>query len=325
MFHREPRFVGGDGAYSVHLGGERVLWLFGDTFVARDPAHPHEAAAFLRNSAALQTGLDPRTAFFRLYWRTSADTGPASFFPEPDATTWLWPAHGAVVDGALLLFFERLVQDGPPGPWSFAGHGWDARLVRDPSGSPDTWTVQPASLPASADAGRVIGEAVVLDGPHLYAFGTAGGDHAVTLSRFARAAAAAGDLTTPEHHCGHGRFAADCAPATLFSPGAPEFSVHRHAESGRWIWIASGDFGAAPIVWRTAPEPSGPWTDPVVVLRPPEAARDGAFVYAAKAHPELAADGELAVTYVPSSFGDLPPELEGVYYFPFFARLRLSP
>ena len=34
-----PRWLGGDGAYSIDLGGDRTLWLFGDSFIATSDAH----------------------------------------------------------------------------------------------------------------------------------------------------------------------------------------------------------------------------------------------------------------------------------------------
>lgn len=323
LFHREARFAGADGAYSVDLGGDRILWLFGDTFVARDHADPQRDPAFIRNSVALQTGRDPRTAYIRHYWRTE-DDAPRSFFPEPSAETWLWPAHGARVGDALVLFLELLHNEGEPGPWSFAGGGWTALVVDNPDDPVPAWQITSATLPT--DAGReddafVLGEACVVDGDTLYAFGTRGDLHAVVLARFPAAAAAAGDLTGVERYCGDDRWAPDCTPQILFPIGAPEFSVHWDAALERWLWVASSGFGAASVVWRAAPRLTGPWSDPTDVFRPPEANRDGAFVYAAKAHPELDGDGQLVVTYVPSSFDDGPAALDGVYYFPFFARV----
>src|SRR5262245_25248473 len=39
LFRQDPRWLGADAALTVDLGGDRVLWLFGDTFVAKgDPA-----------------------------------------------------------------------------------------------------------------------------------------------------------------------------------------------------------------------------------------------------------------------------------------------
>ncbi|MEA2698994.1 MAG: hypothetical protein QOI66_3265, partial [Myxococcales bacterium] len=34
LFRRDPRWLGGDAAFSVALGGDRILWLFGDSFIA---------------------------------------------------------------------------------------------------------------------------------------------------------------------------------------------------------------------------------------------------------------------------------------------------
>ena len=34
MFHRDPRWLGGDDAYSIDLGDGRIAWFFGDSFVA---------------------------------------------------------------------------------------------------------------------------------------------------------------------------------------------------------------------------------------------------------------------------------------------------
>jgi hypothetical protein len=37
LFHSDPRWLGADAAFSIDLGGGRVWWLFGDSFVANQP------------------------------------------------------------------------------------------------------------------------------------------------------------------------------------------------------------------------------------------------------------------------------------------------
>ena len=69
LFRRDPRWLGGDGAYSVDLGGERVLWLFGDSFIADRKAVARNASQIVRNSVAIQTGYDPSKASVKFYWR----------------------------------------------------------------------------------------------------------------------------------------------------------------------------------------------------------------------------------------------------------------
>lgn len=317
LFHRDRRFLGADGAYSVDLGDQRVLWLFGDTFVARDPARRRDNAHFIRNCVALQTGLDPAAAFMRFYWLYEAGA-PASFLAEIDDQHWYWPGHGIRLGGTLLLFYERVRQDGPPGPWSFAGDGYTAIVVENPDDEPSAWRMRPAVLPEDVRSMQ-LGEAVVRDGDFVYVYGTRGPRHAVVLARYAVADAAAGDLSRPAFLC-QGAFAEGCAPSTLFEPGAPEFSVHRDPDLDLYLFVATSGHGPAALAWRSAPAPEGPWTEVRDVYRPAEAHRDSAFTYAGKAHPMLLGGG-LVATYVPSSFDDLPPELEDRYYFPRFVRI----
>ncbi|HSM88621.1 MAG TPA: DUF5005 domain-containing protein, partial [Desulfobacterales bacterium] len=61
-FERTPGWTGGDGAYSTALGGERVLWMFGDTFVGRVQNGRRVDARLINNSAAIQTGREPSAA-----------------------------------------------------------------------------------------------------------------------------------------------------------------------------------------------------------------------------------------------------------------------
>lgn len=317
LFHRGPRFLGADGAYSVPLRDGRVLWLFGDTSVARTAGRTDDAF-FVRNTIAVQTGADPATAFIRHYW--AWDGGEArSYFPDPAEGRWLWPMHGVDLGGRLLLFMERLRQDGAPGPWAFADTGSVAVLIDDPADPPEAWRQTTVELPADL-AGALVGEAVLRVDDWLYLYGTRGDRHAVFLVRVPVEAARAGDLSRVERYCG-GAFRPDCAPDTLIAWGAPEFSVHFEPALDAYVFVYSAGFGPTTIAWRTAPAPEGPWSAPTDVFRPPESFAEGAFVYAAKAHPALETPGGLAVTYVPSSFGETPPDLQDRYYFPHFVRV----
>jgi len=80
LFHQEPRWLGADAAYSIDLGGDRSLWLFGDTFVATSTAFVRPASKMVHNTVAVQTGRDPLTAKIAFRWRTGEDGAPASFF-----------------------------------------------------------------------------------------------------------------------------------------------------------------------------------------------------------------------------------------------------
>src|SRR5262245_58918263 len=68
LFHSDPRWIGADAAYSVDLGGDRTLWLFGDSFVATSAANVRSESKLVRNSIAIQTGRDPETASIVFHW-----------------------------------------------------------------------------------------------------------------------------------------------------------------------------------------------------------------------------------------------------------------
>lgn len=105
LFRKDPRWLGGDGAFSVDLGGERTLWLFGDSFVATSAANERAESKMVRNSIAVQTGRDPAAADIVFHWRQS-DGAPASFFAE-DGAAWFWPMHGLRLETGLLLVLSR--------------------------------------------------------------------------------------------------------------------------------------------------------------------------------------------------------------------------
>src|SRR5277367_3680573 len=90
LFHADPRWLGADGAYTVDLGGDRTLWLYGDTFLAREAGGTRADALFLRNSAAVQTGRDPSHAVMAFYWGKDDRGDPQSFVGE-DGDEWFWP------------------------------------------------------------------------------------------------------------------------------------------------------------------------------------------------------------------------------------------
>ncbi|MEO6323168.1 MAG: hypothetical protein ABIT01_20770, partial [Thermoanaerobaculia bacterium] len=89
-----------------------------------------------------------------------------------------------------------------------------------------------------------------------------------------------------------------------------------------WLHVRSAGFGATTIVVAEADRPQGPWSPPLLVFRPPESDRAGAFVYAAKAHPELDAGGDaLAVTYVANAFDFATLVNDVTLYYPRFVKI----
>jgi hypothetical protein len=77
LFHRDPRWLGSDAAYSTPLRDGRILWLFNDTLLETTRSRPD----FVRNTIAIERAANPVDARMRFYWRTVANA-PSSYFPE---------------------------------------------------------------------------------------------------------------------------------------------------------------------------------------------------------------------------------------------------
>lgn len=318
LFHSDPRWLGADGAYSVDLGNDRTLWLFGDTFLARTPGGSQADAYFLRNTVAVQTGRDPSQALMQFRWGADADGTPQSFVAQ-DGDDWFWPGGGARIGGALVTFWGRIAT--PAGdPGGFQQVGWRALVVDDPDDDPTAWTLRDATLPADT-GGLYPGAAVLLQGDTLYGYAENGDDwHDIHLARWASSDAAQGDLSTPEWWCGSS-WSASCGPggpSIVVHMGAPELSVHADGRLAPFVMVQSEGYVASTLAIRTAPAPEGPWSDPASFFRPPETYVEDEYAYAGKAHPELAG-ADLVATYVPAASGSTSSDPD--LYHPHFVRI----
>ena len=102
LFRQDSRWLGADDAYSIDLKDGRILWLFGDSFIAPTAEGLRSKAAIIRNSVGIQTGSDPSRAGMRFYWR-GENQSPRSFFPE-HGTIWFWPGNGIKIGTRLVIF-----------------------------------------------------------------------------------------------------------------------------------------------------------------------------------------------------------------------------
>lgn len=314
LFRQDSRWLGADAALSVPIGKGRTVWLFGDTFVATTSACVRSQANMVRNTIAIQTGEDPRFATMTFHWGRNSDGSPASFFPTQD-NRWYWPGHGVrLEEGPLVIFLYATV--GTPGEGlGFANAGFAIAVIADPDASPEKWNPRIVDMaPSSFDA--VPATAVIQDSGYIVAVAIRQeGMHAGALVRYPTSSLSQGDVGGAEWWAGGERgwvpeASLDASgPVYVLDDAGSECSLHWDERVGSFVHVASYGFGASTIGLRTAPALTGPWSDAVVVYRPPESDGPRPFVYAAKAHPEL--DGiesaDLVVTYATNSFefGDL--------------------
>jgi hypothetical protein len=334
LFHRDPRWLGADAALSVPLSQHRILWLFGDTFVATSKAHVRTQSEMVRNTVAIQVGRDPRTASIKFHWRQDGDGSPASFFPER-GQRWYWPGHGIRIANGPLVIFLYAIAATPGKDLGFATTGYAVAVIDDPDAPPAQWN--PRIVDAAPNAFDAIpATAVVRDGAYIVAVAIRQkGTHAGALVRYRAASLAQGDISTAEWWAGNARgwipasLLGGQGPAFVLDDAGSECSVHWDTRTRSFLHVASYGFGASTIGLRTAPALTGPWSSPVIVFYPPESAGPRPFVYAAKAHPELVGPdaADLLVTYATNSFefSDLLTQQgERSLYWPRFVAVRVG-
>jgi hypothetical protein len=322
-FQSDARWLGGDACYSIDLGGGRILWLFGDSFVARGARRDRRDAAMVRNTIAIQHGRDPARASIAFHCGRAADGAPAPFFAG-EGELGCWPLHGVRLAEGPLVMFQTLVRNTPGEGLGFALAGWRVVRVADPDDPPARWRATVLAAP-ELPFPSMVGTAVWRDGAHVVALGTNGeAPHDGLLFRFAAADLLAGRVS-PSWWNGSTWTAAG-APTVVLREAGPECSLHFDVRRHRWLHVVSRGFGATTIVRREAPAPTGPWSVPVDVFTPPESRAPRPFVYAAKAHPELdGGAGCLVLTYAANAwnFAELFTERgQRELYWPRFVRMK---
>jgi len=332
FFHKDLHWLGGDAALSVPLGGERTLWLFGDSFIATSDRALRSESRMIRNSIAIQQGRDPRSASLRFHWRGD-QASPESFFPE-QGDRWYWPGHGIrLSEGPLVIFLFTLIAT-PGQDLGFATVGHAVAVIDDPDAAVDTWQPRIRDIP-SPGFDALPATALVADGDHIVALAIRQhGTHAGALVRYPASGLAAGRLEEAEWWAGEARgwvhetSLGPEGPAFVLDDAGAECSLHRDERSGWFVHVASYGFGATTIGVRTAPALTGPWSAPRMIYRPPESDGPRPAVYAAKAHPQLAGPdaADLVITYATNSFdfADLfTPRGARELYWPRFVAWRL--
>jgi len=333
LFQRDPHWLGGDGAYSIDLGEDRILWLFGDSLIDADGSDIRSNTKMVHNSLAIQNGTDPENSELTYFWRKDSEGQPISFFEDTEDGCLLWPGHGLRTENGLLLFMMRIRGEEmflEEAAMNFNSDGWEAVFIDNPEQPPSEWNLEWLDHPQN-DWGIMVGSASVIeDDGYVYAFSPNDGEKDIPLyvARWSIDHINNKDLHKMEWWCGDAlgwqddKTISDNAPHALFDHAQAELSIHYNQTEEKYFCIQSEGFGETSIAFRSAAQIEGPWSDTQTLHAPPTLEHDKHFRYAAKAHPHLSDEDGLVMTFVVNSlcFENLIEDAS--VYFPRFVKTK---
>lgn len=329
LFEPSQGWAGGDGVFSVGLDHDRILWLFGDTFIGEVADGRRIQSVLVNNTMAVQTGKEPPEAAVQFFHGQTNRGEPAAFLRPSDGLGWFWPYHGVRTKDGLFLFLIQVDRTEGPPAFDFRPLATWLVSINNPDDPPNRWKFRQQKIPWGHEH-RLFGSAVLLKEEHCFIFGTVDETSTGFLRKqliVARVPVARMLDFSQWRFYSQGEWVAEADQADrLCDNVANEFSVSFQPAINRYVLLYTQDSLSEYIVFRLAPEPYGPWGKPVRVYRCPEAQRDPRlFCYAAKGHPELSlAPADLIFTYTTNATDFALIESDTRLYRPRFLRLRFQ-
>jgi hypothetical protein len=331
LFVRQDGWTGADGAYTVKLSSNRILWLFGDTWYGEIREGRHTNATIVNNSIAIQHGIVPLDASVRFYSGRAPGGRPLAFIRPSDDRGWLWFYDGIEVNKTLYLCLIQADRTENRNSFGFKIIGTRLGRVANPEESPNSWRISQHQIPwerLSPGGDTIFGSALLRENKFIYIFGTTEDVVGSIRQKYMILARAPetklGQFDQWQFYCA-GSWSSDFSELSrLAGDMANEYSVSYLAALEEYVSVYSAKGFSKNIVARFAPHPWGPWSEPEVLYECPEASRGAdVFCYAAKGHPALSpAPNEIIVTYIASSFSFEKIAADAKLYRPRFLRVR---
>jgi hypothetical protein len=333
LFERQTGWTGADGAYSVALAGDEILWLFGDTWYGKVRDGRHMDAVIINNSIAIQHGRLPPDASVQFYTGLSPDGSPRAFVRPDDNRGWFWIYDGMRVAKGLFLFLVRLERTADRNSFGFKIVGSQLGHVANPGDAPANWHLARRRIPwgrFSAAGDTLFGSSLLRAGRYIYIYGTTedvNGEIRRKSMILARVPETEFDQFDQWRFYSAGKWSTDFTKSSrLCRDMANEFSVSYLPAIGNYVVVYTEKGFSKNIAMRFAPDPWGPWSAPRRIYACPEAeGSPDVFCYGAKGHPDLSsAPDEIIVTYVANSLDFAKMAGDAALYRPRFLRVRVN-
>ena len=317
-FPDKDNWYGGDGAYSIALDKERTLWLFGDTFVAREQGRKDRVDMDVVMGTTMAISTCGGNGQFKIQYYLKKKNG--KFLSSFGENEWLWPQDPFIVNHVLyvpLLVVKAMLDLSEPLNFKIVRHKI-ARIKKYTLADPNQWIVDYIDLKEAIPPGiDAFATTSVVFQNYVYFYplytsvkktGKISGNILVRipvdkLDDFAN---------FMEYLIKSGKWEKGLAPARamiVLPAGVSELSVRYHADDNKWIAVYMSTINTGNhLLYQTADKPEGPWSKPIVLIKTvpevdPQSPRYDKhnFCYAGKEHIEFARSRNLVVTYVCNS------------------------
>lgn len=316
-FPYKDQWLGGDAIYSVRLNDEKVLWMFGDTFVGEEYQGTRNKTSMVGNSVAVSTCKNGKfhiNYFPRIENNQARDYFQANFFKVR-----YWPFDGFMHQGQLYVFLVSVKELHHDSPFGFELLDVRMAVVSNPFAPPSLWKIDYKLILANKDV--FPGVSAVKDDQHVTLFAVVENApgvkqrkrHPQVLVRFPLS-----KLHDPGKNLQYysknesWEKGFDLADAKEVIPaGHTEMTVRYNKKRGLWTVVHPEPIGFTnTFVMRTAPKLTGPWSDYFPIYRAPEMDKSSpmyqekAFCYAPKEQTTYSTGSEDSfwLTYICNSF-----------------------
>lgn len=356
LFHRQQGWTGSDGIYSIPFdgcetngsaAGKNTLLLFGDTFIGKvdETTARRQVTEMINNTLAVLSGGSPDQDAIRFLWRSNDDGRPLSAItPNTEKGlqvdgSYYWLQDGLSLGGKAYCF-PLIIGPNPDGPegFQFAVHGVARVAMKLEENGPrlEEQEQTDTDLYYTAANGRTtyFGAAIMAnteragipapDG-YVYVYGLQNGERPAVV--VARAPEKLFEDWTAWRYWDGSDWSAD---KEQVQPIAGEISCEYSVTPMGGQWDGAG----YAVVFQEAgtgnrlsmyigDSPVGPFRNPIRLFACPEPLEGKTnYVYNAKAHPHLSAEGELLSSYnVNATSMDSHMEDGGIYR-PRFVNIR---
>ena len=328
---QDTGWQGGDAAHSIKLNDNRVLWLFGDTFIGKNDYGQRKVLfPHINNSLAITKKINESNIDLKFYWKNK-NGSPSSFFPSLNKTPdiYYWPTNGLLIKGNLIILCFS-IQGNFDGKyldfWSTVGT--NMIIVSNPKDDPNDWETEYVELGIGNNQFG-IHSGLYFDDPYIYFLGykkdAPNGNHAILARAIFSKLIQNKSSDSIEYFCENGGeliwTQSNKNIKKLFIPGNTESSII-YLNKRKIFLCTTYDPLESKLYLLVAKKITGPWHGPFEIFQNPDHI---SMTYAFRIHSALMDDEDsLVCSYITSPNGDMRKEyIDPKYYRPRFIRMGI--